>query len=259
MTSISRLGLIIPSLGTRPDYLIKAIKSARSFANVFIVIVVPQELIKNWDPQNAGDLLLGENEPGIGGAINWGMKHLPNDIELVGWLGDDDLLAADAGRKSAEFLRQNQEYVMTFGKCRYVGKDGESIGMNTSGQWAVPLLRFGPDLIPQPGSIFRRTTFNAIGRIDSSLKLAFDLDLFIRLSKAGKIKYMGYEVASFRWHSDSKSVASRRISVLEASRVRRSHLPNLLKLISPFWEINVALLTYMAGVLVSRRAKGLVK
>jgi hypothetical protein len=102
--------------------------------------------------------------------------------------------------------------------------------------------------------VFRRETFNKIGQINTSFKLAFDLELFIRFSKAGKIKYLETEVGTFRWHSDSKSVATRKISVIEASRARRMHLPLLLKPFSIFWELPVLLATYLVGYFVSRKS-----
>jgi hypothetical protein len=140
----------------------------------------------------------------------------------------------------------------TFG---YINQNGGTIGVNYSGQWAVPILRFGPDLIPQPGSIFRRSVFEGIVKINTEFQLAFDFDLFIRLSIAGRLKYLPIEVGSFRWHGDSKSVKTRKSSVLEASKVRRNHLPRYFNVISWVWELPVILATYFAGVGVTRKAK----
>ncbi len=259
MSEKSKIGIIIPTLGKRHDYLKETIRSSKEFGDVHLLIVAPEESIHSLKTLKNVDQIIPENQPGLPAAINWGFQNLPQEIQYIGWIGDDDLLAPDGGRKSVEFLNDNPGYVMTFGLCRYINGVGKTIGMNKFGQWAVPLLRWGPDLIPQPGSIFRRDIFTKVGEIDVKFKLAFDFDLFIRLSNAGKIKAVSYEVGSFRWHSDSKSVKTRKQSVMEASRVRRKHLPVVLKPIALFWEIPIALATYCAGVLVTYKSRNSVK
>ncbi len=251
MSETPTIGLVIPTLGLRRDYLVESIRSARNFGDVYLVLVTPPEKVGDLSSLSGVDQIIPEITAGLPSAINWGFQNLPKSIEYIGWIGDDDLLAPGAGSKSVEYLNQNLNSVMTFGICRYINKYGDSIGLNDFGQLAVSLLRFGPDLIPQPGSIFRRETFDKVGQIDTRFQLAFDFDLFIRLSKAGKIKSMKFEVASFRWHSDSKSVAARKKSVLEASKVRRAHLPVLLKPLSIFWELPVIAATFLAGKWVS--------
>jgi hypothetical protein len=156
---------------------------------VFIALVTPSDSADQLSHIAGVDCVIVEKEPGLASAINLGVNLMPNEIEYVGWIGDDDLLAIGSGKVSSAFLDDNPEYVMTFGMCRYISKSGSAIGFNKSGQWAVPLLRFGPDLIPQPGSIYRRITFNEIGQLDVRFGFAFDFDLFIRLSKAGRLKY----------------------------------------------------------------------
>jgi len=235
--------------------MVDTIKSARDFGDVYLIVVVPRENSESVGKLSGIDLVIHEKEAGLGAAINLGISSLPIGIDYVGWVGDDDLLTSGSGSKSVDFLDMNLDYVMTFGMCRYIDQNGGVIGVNKSGQWAVPLLRFGPDLVPQPGSIFRRSIFEDIGKIDTKFQLAFDFDLFIRLSIAGRIKYLPIEVGSFRWHDDSKSVKTRKSSVLEASKVRRNYLPSYLNFISWVWELPVIIATYFAGVGVTRKAR----
>lgn len=255
MSEKPKIGIVIPTLGNREDYLAECIRSARGFGNVYLIIVTPPELVEKLSYLSGVDEIIPEIVAGLPAAINWGLQNIPESIEYVGWIGDDDLLISGAGTKSVEHLDKNLNSVMTFGICRYINENGDLIGLNDFGQLAVPLLRIGPDLIPQPGSIFRREIFDKVGQIDTRFQLAFDFDLFIRLSKVGKIKFMNFEVASFRWHSDSKSVAARKKSVLEASKVRRIHLPVLLKPVSIFWELPVIAATFLAGKWVSVQSR----
>jgi GT2 family glycosyltransferase len=124
---------------------------------------------------------------------------------------------------------------------------------NKSGKYAVPLMRFGPQLIPQPGSLFRRDAYEKIGGLNSEFKWAFDLELLIRLSEVGRFKFLNQTLASFRWHEDSLSVGGRDGSVREASRIRKQFLPTWLKPVSELWELPMRSAIKYAGTKVSRR------
>jgi hypothetical protein len=192
---------------------------------------------------------------GLPAAINLGIESLPDSIEYVNWLGDDDLLLPGSLTPSINVLDHKQGVVMTFGACDYIDGEGNIVWENRSGGWAVPLLRFGPDLIPQPGALFRRSAFYAVDELNINLGWAFDFDLFIRLSKVGKIQYINKTLAQFRWHPESLSVEHRRRSVSEASQVRVSHLPAFLRAVSIIWEYPVRQATLLAGKRITKKAQ----
>jgi hypothetical protein len=151
------------------------------------------------------------------------------------------------------FLEENPHTGMVFGQCSYIDERGNKIWINKSGQWACSILLFGPCLVPQPGALFRRSVFNSAGGLNTNLRWAFDLDLFIRLKNLSRVKYLPIEAASFRWHPDSLSVGLRKGSVNEASRVRQAHLSRVLRKVSFVWELPVKRATYVAGFKLSSR------
>jgi len=122
-----------------------------------------------------------------------------------------------------------------------------------SGSWAVPLLRFGPQLIPQPSAVFRRDAFEKVGGLSDKFAFAFDFDLFIKLTKLGKAIFVDEILSSHRWHATSLTFSRRWDSVREASLVRVLNLPLAAKIISPIWEMPVVMVTYLAGHFLSRR------
>ena len=254
-SGITKTGIIIPTLGTRLLLLGECLESIALSGNTYVIIVGPVDQSQGVDDyRELIDLVVQDPGIGLAGAINAGISALPNSIEFCSWIGDDDLLEPSSVKHCEEILEANSEVVMVFGRCKYITSDGELIGINKSGQWAVPLLRIGPCLIPQPGSLFRRKAFNEIGGLDTKFGWAFDFDLFIRLSKIGKLVYTKRVLACFRWHSDSLTVGQRRNSVREASLVRRAHLPKHLFRISFLWEIPVKFFTLHAGRLVAHKA-----
>ena len=247
---------MVPTLGTRPDYLYQCLKSIRSAGDAHIRLVAPESMDARELLQiGLVDSLVEDPGTGLPNAINAGLSTLPPSVEFINWLGDDDLLLPQAVSVASQELSLNPDIAMVFGSCDYVDPSGKVVWQNKSGQWAVPLLRFGPDLIPQPGALFRRSLFETIGRLNPKFGWAFDFDLFIRLAKVGKLRFINETLGQFRWHPESLSVEFRRKSVSEASEVRRSHLPGYLKGISPLWEYPVRQATLIAGTRVTARSK----
>lgn len=248
-----KIGIVVPTIGTRPEFLPQALKSIRDAGDAYILLVAP----KTFDPtpyQHLINQFEVEPAPSLPAAINHGINKLPEGIEYVNWLGDDDLLMPGSISKTANVLSNNPKIGLVFGKCDYIDPAGKLIWTNQSGPWAVPLLRVGPDLIPQPGALFRRSLFNEVGQLDTNYSWAFDFDLFIKLTKHHKARYLNESLASFRWHPNSLSVLQRKASVNEASQVRKSHLPRFIRRISTLWELPVQKATYSAGLRLSNKS-----
>ena len=134
---------------------------------------------------------------------------MPSDCDFIGWLGDDDLLTPKSLERAVKALQENPQVGLVYGSCDYINAEGKKIGQNPSGSWAKKLMTFGPFLIPQPGSLWRREAFQAIGGMDDSFDLAFDHDLFLRLTKHSRAMFIDNTQAAFRWHSESLSVGRR--------------------------------------------------
>ncbi len=244
----SKVGIVVPTLGNRPDYLRQCLESIRLAGDAYVVLVAPSTFDSNpLKKEDLLDLFVEDPKTGLPEAINTGIQALPKQVEFVNWLGDDDFLAVGSLRLTSQVLESEPNTHFVFGACDYVDPDGRVIWTNKSGQWAIPLLRFGPDMIPQPGSLFRRSSFEEVGGLDPKFGWAFDFDLFIKLSKLGKARFINQTLASFRWHPQSLSVEFRKKSVAEASLVRVSHLPKVLRPVSFLWEAAVRQATLLAG------------
>ena len=245
---------MVPTIGGRPEYLPLALKSIRDAGNAYILLIGN----KGFDAgkflaDGLIDQYLDEPVPGLAAKINFGFRQLPADIEFINWLGDDDLLTPGSLTAAVERMSKPDQPVLVFGGCDYIDPAGKKIFSNKSGSWAVPLLRFGPQLIPQPGALYRRDAFEKVGGLSDKYGWAFDFELFYSLSKIGKAVYLPKVLAQFRWHPGSLSVSRRRESVNEASAVRKSHLPKSLRTVSEIWEWPVRQATYLAGVRVSKK------
>lgn len=254
----SQIGLVLPTVYSRPSLLPKALESIFTQGpEVHVVVSAPKNLhleISGLLPKTA--ILLAEPEKcSLAQKINEAFKELPAIVKYIGWLGDDDLLHAGALEDAAKVLSSDTGVALVFGGCDYIDTMGNRIGTNDSGRWASTVLGFGPDLIPQPGALWRRDAFEKVGGLSSEFDLAFDYDLFLKLKAEGQFVYLPRTLASFRWHPDSLSVNKRGQSVYEASRVRRKHYKGAARVLWPLWEPWVIAATWLAGKILSLRLR----
>jgi GT2 family glycosyltransferase len=246
------VGVVVPTIGERPQYLETTLKSIRDAGNSYIVLVGRQ----GFDPssyQKSGlvDLYVDEEETSVPNKINQGFRALPENIEYITWIGDDDLLAPSSLEVATRALDRPEKPVLVFGHCQYIDSDGKDVLVKRSGSWAVALLRFGPQLIPQPSAFFRRDAFEKVGGLSDKFQFAFDFDLFLKLSKSGKSVFIDQILSSHRWHKTSLTYSRRWESVTEASEVRVYNLAPGMRLLSSFWELPIRIVTYLAGSLLS--------
>ena len=248
------VGIVVPTLGVRNEYLLQSLASIRKAGQCFISIVTPKpDEIRTLIPDHLFDSLVQDPMLGLPTAINTAIYQLPKSIAYVNWLGDDDLLTKNSLKTTSEYLDDHCNVDFVYGKCAYIDMRGDTIWTNQSGVYAQFIMRIGPQLVPQPGALFRRKTFTNLGGLNPSYKAAFDLDLFLRFQKIKRMAYIPVSLASFRWHESSISVRERRQSIIEASQIRQSNLPRVIRLISLAWEYPIRNLIYLAGKFISFR------
>lgn len=245
-------GVVVPTLGVRPDYLLECVTSIRRCGAGHIAVVRPAGIDLGDEVRSLIDTEVDDPGNGLAAAINTGIRSLPEHIRFATWLGDDDRLTAGSLQLSRDALAA-PDVVAAYGQCQYIDAGGRPIWLNKSGRWVVPLMRCGPQLLPQPGSLFDRVVFEQIGGLDESLDWAFDLDLFLRLRRRGRLRFVDARLAEFRWHEGSLSVGSRSGSVNEASRVRRRYLPIALRRLSGLWEPLLRTIILRAGVRMTEK------
>ena len=188
----------------------------------------------------------------ISQKVSKGIVEL-SDVDYVTWLGDDDLLDPAALVSACETLDANQALSFVYGRCQYIDSANSVLIENKAGGWAMRILSWGPDLIPQPGTVWRHQHYEEIGGIDESFTMAFDFDLFLRLNRFGGGSYDSRILSQFRWHKKSSSVSGRWDSVLQASRVRVKNKSLTMVILTVPIEILVTVATWMAGKLMTLR------
>lgn len=247
--------LVVATLGRRPEYLRETLFSIREQSvPADIVIVAP-----NGAPglaetaQEFGARLLPD--PGsLPKAINLGIEQGLDGHAYVNWLNDDDTLEPGSLEATTAALNANPRAVVAFGACRYVDERGRELWISRARHWAPRVLKWGPDLIPQPGMLVRTSAWHEIGGLDTSYRLAFDHDLLLKLQKIGDFVDTGVVVSNFRWHADSLTVDDRSTNIAESERAKRAALGPGMRRLAWLWEGPVRVATRVAVWEVNRRA-----
>ncbi len=251
-----RILLVVATLGERIDFLRETLTSIRAQSVPSDVVIVapvgiPQlaELVEEFATSFLPD-------PGsLTAAINLGMGTAARHHEFVNWLNDDDLLEPGSLEATIRALDADQTAVVAFGACRYIDPQGRELWISKAGPWAPRVLKWGPDLIPQPGMLVRRSAWQAVGGLDESFRFAFDLDLLLKLQKLGRLVDVGVVVSSFRWHPDSLTVGDRTTNIVESERAKRQSLGAAARRVAWLWEAPVRVATRVAASEVQRRAR----
>jgi GT2 family glycosyltransferase len=213
---------VVPTRGDRPEYLAQTLDSLLAQdADVTVVVVAPRSAAGAAEAARARGLtVLPEPSPGLSVAINEGFRRAGPGHEFWAWLGDDDTLVPGSTRAAVDALRRHPRASMVYGGCDYVDEDGRVLHGVRPTRLAATLLRWGPNLVPQPGSVARGAAVQQAGLLDESLRYAMDLDLFLRLADVGPLRYVPRTLARFRWHEGSTTVSSGAASEAEARAVR---------------------------------------
>ena len=250
----SEVLLVVPTLGKRPGLLRVTLESIRQQTIPIDVIVVSpdQPEIRELCAEFGHSWLA---DPGSqAAAINLAISERGGHYFAVGWLNDDDALKPWTANQVLEGLREDG-VVVAFGSCQYIGPEGEPLGTSRAGRLAPIILPWGPDLIPQPGMLVRADNWRDVGGLDTSFRLAFDLDLLLRLKRLGKLRYVRCVVSKFMWHPDSLTVDNRQLNLVESERARIRALPKHIRWVSPLWEKPAQAAVKIAAAAVNRRAK----
>ena len=255
-----QVAVVVPTLYTRPEYLEATIASVicqKGDFDLRILVGCPLSKFKVVQERfgSVAEILAEPDHGGLANKLDFFLRAAPQSAKYLTWLGDDDLLLPGSLSATVAALEANPDCVLVYGACDYINITGQILGHNPSGQWATKIISFGPQLIPQPGSLFRRESFLEAGGLNDDFKLAFDFDFFIRLRKTGDFKHLNRTLAQFRWHPDSLSVRRRLKSAFEASKVRKQNYKLVAKLLWPIWEPVVILITWLVGKLVSLKSR----
>jgi len=150
---------------------------------------------------------ISEPDDGQSHAINKGLMLVKG--ELFSWLNSDDLLECGALSQVARAWRSHEPAVI-YGKARYINASGQDLGPlpgQIKDMTLAKLLHPTRYTLPQPATFAPTALVRDLGGLDVTLHFTMDFDLWVRLGKQVPFRFIPYNLARFRLHLQSKTIA----------------------------------------------------
>lgn len=177
------------------------------------------EVIDRWRYRLAG--WRSHPDAGQAVAVNEGIDL--GSAPYVCWLNSDDWFLPGGLDLLVDALEHDIHAPMVYGHTyNYREKDGQLT--NTVVLPFRPWLMARKCIISQPGTLIRRSCWEALGGLDSNLHMALDYDLWWRVYRQFGIPlYIDDVVAVNRIHPQSKTSQQRRLNHQEVFAILRRH------------------------------------
>lgn len=168
---------------------------------------------------------VSEPDRGQSHAINKGMMKATGDY--LTWLNSDDWYLPGALRHMNEVFAANPGAGMAVGKGRIVDQAGKELNsisptteitLETLFTWLT-----GGDFL-QPSSVFTRSAWESAGQINEEIHIALDVDLWLRMAKAG-VKFVTTDalLSEALSHPEAKTTAFEDLMRLDCALVIIRH------------------------------------
>jgi glycosyltransferase involved in cell wall biosynthesis len=172
-------------------------------------------------------------DEGQSAAIGEGLERVTG--EIVSWLNADDYYFPGALDRVAACFEADQNLDVVYGDAIHVTADGFFLS------YFPPIQEFNArdltrnNFICQPACFVRRSAYERVGGVDSSLIYTMDWDLWCRLARAGaKFHYLHEALAAVRYYPGTKTLSGNWKRYLEIWRIERKYGQRIL----PFSWLN---------------------
>jgi glycosyltransferase involved in cell wall biosynthesis len=224
--------IIVATLGQR-ESLKNTLKSIsnQNLDGLKVKMVVPvskiQEIVSLAKEVDLNDYeIIQDENKGLSAAINQGFSA-KGDFDFFCWINDDDELTEGSLFRSLKLIQSDLNVLAVVGNLGYVLNKKEKVITNRVSKLNLFVTKIGPNIIPQPGSLIRRTGINNQTLLNENYKYAMDLDLWLRILKVGEIGIVKETQALMNWHDDSITVSNRKKASIEAFNIRYKNSGNL--------------------------------
>ena len=220
------VGIVVPTLGKRPELLIRCLESIRSQRVPKHIVLVDSSAgtLCQSDIHHLVDKIIETEPAGLSAAINAGFKHLEQGCQVFTWLGDDDFFAPDGLVRLSAALLSSPGSPFSAGGCNYLDDKGRIFWKLEPNNFGVLKTKYLTTAFAQPACLIRTISFEQIGGLSEDLHFAMDLDLWLKLSGLGKPAIVRDTVANYTWHESSLSAANELEAIEEAKQVRRQNM-----------------------------------
>lgn len=151
---------------------------------------------------------ISEPDKGQSDAINKGLARCQGEIFV--WLNSDDMFIKGAFRHAVAGWQEIDQPAIVYGLARHIDENGKDLGYCAAQSPTMTfdkLLWVGKHNFVQPATFAPTDEVRKVGGVDISLQYQMDYDLWIKLAEHLPIKFIPHDLALYRLHRESKTVA----------------------------------------------------
>ena len=150
---------------------------------------------------------ISEQDKGQSDAINKGFRRATGDV--LCWVNSDDVLFSSCLEAIADSYVKNAEPDIIHAWGVYIDEKGKITRLMRVPRQSQFFFSKGMWVVPAPTVFFKACSFWKVGGVDVGLHLSMDLDLWVRMVKAGaRVEQVPGYFGAFRRHNSSKTSIS---------------------------------------------------
>lgn len=178
------------------------------------------EIIKKYEKYLA--YWVSEKDKGQADAIRKGFNYSTGDV--LAWLNSDDIYVPQVLFYIMKIFKSDNCINMIYGNDYLINKDDEIIYKRRSIPFNLNTCIIVGGILEQVSTFWKKNIYQKAGGINPNYIFCMDLDLFIRIEKIAKIKYISEFLACARQHERSKSSLIQDIHLQERGKISNEYL-----------------------------------
>ena len=208
----------------RKDFLRESIKGVinQTYKDFELIIIDngstdgTEEVVKEFNDER---IVYVRNEENFHpGALNQ-MVNLAKG-EYIAICDDDDISLPERFEKSVEFLEKNLDVAMIGGGVIFIDKEGkETKKVKYPKEPTFDDIYKSDGMISTPTVIMRKKIIEEVGLYDTTLYIAPDYDLYLRIAKEHKIRNLDFFLSKYRVHNTNASLINLELTAKYRKRV----------------------------------------
>ena len=142
---------------------------------------------------------------------------------IIGWVNSDDMLMPNSLVNDAKAFLESSDICAVTGRCVIINEHGKPflVSIPIVRSWKS-MLYFGSGFY-QMATFWKKSAYDAVGKLNAEMYFSFDADLFLRLRKYGRIETINSYLAIYRAHKKSKTKTHQRIMRAENRMIQKKY------------------------------------